>query len=504
MQRTVIKFLTSFVLAISLFASFASQTSEHKKTADNNKKTIIEVRDKLFKLDNQGKAVNAFDIVIIKPDGTQSKEGYFGVKGEMFDVLVVNKSAEPTTIHWHGLIVPNDQDGVPNVTQTLIQPGESRPYRYKLLQSGTYWMHSHYSFQEQQQLSAPLIIYEPDDKKNVAQDVIMFMTDFTYQDPKAIFKKLRNTKMPNMQNGMSMKGTADYNDVSYDAYLTNKRTLVNPEIHNVTSGKKVRLRLINGSASTNFEINLGKLNGTLIAVDGEAIKPIAGYKFPIGIGNRLDILLDIPKQSGAFPILGQAEGTNMQTGLILATTKVDIPKLSSTASQTMGRVAYYQLEKKLKSVKPLAKKKVDVSLNYVLQGTMNGYQWTLNGESWPNITPKVINKGDRVEMVFSNKNTMSHPMHFHGHVFQVTEIDGVPIENGALRDTILVQPNTTVKVQFDANNPGIWLNHCHNLYHLAAGMVTTVEYQGYPKPFFYVETIDKAKNSIKQSNYKIS
>lgn len=133
-------------------------------------------------------------------------------------------------------------------------------------------------------------------------------------------------------------------------------------------------------------------------------------------------------------------------------------------------------------------------MHYVLDGQMNGYIWTMNKQSWPDVTPKVIHFGDRVEMIYENQSSMSHPMHFHGHVFQVTEIDGQPLD-GAMRDTLLVQPHSTVKVQFDALNPGIWANHCHNLYHLNAGMFTTFEYQHYPKPDFYLKTIGQIKKS---------
>lgn len=122
---------------------------------------------------------------------------------------------------------------------------------------------------------------------------------------------------------------------------------------------------------------------------------------------------------------------------------------------------------------------------------MAGYVWTINKQSWPKITPSLINYGDRIEMIFINKNSMSHPMHLHGHVFQVTEIDGQAIKDGAKRDTVLVQPNTTVKVQFNADNPGVWVMHCHNLYHLAAGMLTTLQYQGYSLPTFYLNVLEQ-------------
>jgi len=116
---------------------------------------------------------------------------------------------------------------------------------------------------------------------------------------------------------------------------------------------------------------------------------------------------------------------------------------------------------------------------------MKNYIWKINNEVWPRIKPLTITKGDRVEMVFRNDTNMAHPMHFHGHVFQVSEIDGKALANGPLRDTILVLPHSTKKIIFDANNPGIWMLHCHVLYHMKAGMMTTTNYVGYPEPKYY-------------------
>ena len=110
---------------------------------------------------------------------------------------------------------------------------------------------------------------------------------------------------------------------------------------------------------------------------------------------------------------------------------------------------------------------------------MEKYIWLINGKAWPNNAPLVIKKGERVELHFINKTAMSHPMHLHGHVFQIKNINGIPFE-GTMRDTILVLPYSTVKVHFDADNPGIWPLHCHNLYHQYAGMMTTLNYEGYP------------------------
>lgn len=112
---------------------------------------------------------------------------------------------------------------------------------------------------------------------------------------------------------------------------------------------------------------------------------------------------------------------------------------------------------------------------------MARYVWTLNGQAWPEVTPIIIEKGQRVSLTFVNETTMSHPMHLHGHVFEVTNIDGQSFQ-GAVRDTVLVSPGSELTIEFDANNPGVWPLHCHLLYHMEAGMFTVVRYKGFVQP----------------------
>ncbi len=483
------------VLMMSINQSVFPQTT-------NEKPTLITVTEDDFQVDGKGKKAKNFKLTFTHPDGSQDEKGYFAKKGDMFNVVVENKTTVPITIHWHGLIVPSSQDGVPFVSQLLIQPGKSKHFYYRLLQSGTYWMHSHQKFQEQMQLSAPLILYDEQDSYQNSQEVIMFLEDFSYTPPEKIFTALKNQKMDMSKT----KSSGDINDVNYDAFLTNKKTFAAPDVITVNASNPVRLRIINASSSTNFRIDTGLLNAKLIAVDGQPVQPMEGKEFPIGTANRLDLIVQLPPQGGSFPIKALAEGTKMQTGLILTTDKAKVPKLSSATQTPMGRVAYYELEKKLKSQEGLPKKKIDKKIHFVLNGTMSGYVWTMNGEAWPNVNPSVVNFGDRVEITYENKTGMSHPMHFHGHLFQVTEINGQPIKDGAVRDTVLVQPNTTVKVQFDALNPGVWVTHCHNLYHMNAGMLTTIQYQHYPKPDFYLNYIGKgqAKKTFPRITIKTS
>ncbi|NNM58238.1 MAG: multicopper oxidase family protein [Legionellales bacterium] len=424
---------------------------------------------------------------ISQPDGTW---GYEGVKGQYFNVIVKNQTNVPTVIHWHGLVMPNSQDGVPE-TQPLIQPGKEYAYHFKLKQAGTFWMHSHSDLQLQRYLSAPLIIRDPNDQTKT-HDVIMMLADFSPKSAETIFKELKegmdmpmsmaemnNDSMKSMSSDTkSMAAKPDLNDVNYAALLTNYRTLKNPEIVRVKPGEKVRLRIINGASATNFFVNSGVLKAELIAADGEDIHPISGQVFQIGEGQRIDLIVTIPDTKKAiYPILAQGEGTKMQTGIILATTDATtIPHYSETAPQAAGALSYSQ-EWKLKAMHPLPQKPIDETLTVNLEGNMAKYEWKINNQMWPNITPLLVHANHRVEMIINNQTEMAHPIHLHGHVFEVTEIDGKPVQDGAMRDTVLVMPHSTVKVQFDTDNPGMWMLHCHMLYHQAAGMMTMMDYE---------------------------
>lgn len=431
---------------------------------------LIELTIAPAQIEVQGKKAEILSVT--QSNGT---EGVQFSENDFFDVRLKNNLEVPSSIHWHGLILPNDQDGVAFITQYPIYPGQEYTYRFPLVQSGTYWMHSHLGLQEQRQLSAPLIITSDKDKQIADQEVVLLLSDFSFRSPGEIYASLRRP----MQMEMG-KNKPDLVEVDYDALLTNLHTLENPQVVAVQPGSKVRLRIIAGSSATNFFINTGALSATAIAVDGHPIQPLSKPQFELAVAQRIDLLVTIPKDGGAFPILAQGEGTDKQTGLILAIPNAQIPKFSAKADKLAGGLTNQQ-EADLRAVPPLPAKKVDRTLTLDLGGDMANYVWTLNGQAWPEVTPLVVAKGERVELIFTNKTTMSHPMHLHGHVFQVTKIDGRPVQ-GAIRDTVLVMPNSTIAVQFDADNPGVWPLHCHILYHLEAGMFTVLRYNDFQQP----------------------
>ncbi len=454
-------------------AAFASQT-------------ILDVNYKDIMVD--GKPVKM--MTIEQPNGVW---GFTGYKGEIFNVIVKNNLSESTSIHWHGLELPNNQDGVDYVTQAPISAHSEMKYQFILNRAGTFWMHSHFGLQEQNGLEAPLVVLAADDDKY--QQVPIMFQDFTHKKPEEVFKELSGGNMPDMHmghGGMDMSnmdmshdmggmdngdknehdGGSDLNDVKYDAYLTNYHSSDNPQITQVKAGSTVRLRFIDGAAASNFWINLGKLQGKIIAIDAESITPYLGNKFQIAMGQRVDVLVNIPKDGGTFPIVGQVEGLKSQTGIVLTTdTKLKKFTISNEAKLVSGALDYTQ-EYKLHS--SYVEKPNGKNITMILDGNMMTYKWTINGEAWPKITPLKFKLGEVVNLTFDNKSMMAHPMHLHGHSFKIIAINGKPV-NGALRDTVLVLPHSQVTVQFTADHLGKWMLHCHTAYHMAGGMMTYVE-----------------------------
>jgi FtsP/CotA-like multicopper oxidase with cupredoxin domain len=409
-----------------------------------------------------------------------------------FDVFLENKLPVPTAIHWHGLHPPNREDGVPGLTQAPIQPGGSHRYYFPLKPSGTHWMHSHLGLQEAFLLAAPLIVHGKDDQPQDEQEVILFLGDFSFTPPPEIYAKLRkpasgmsmgnsmgSDSKPGGKSSMAMD-KPDVNDVNYDAYLANDRTLMDPEVVAVEKNGKIRLRIINGSSGTNYFVSLGGLKGELIATDGMPVEPVAGSLFPLAIAQRIDVHLQLPNE-GAFPILAFREGAREQTGIILATRGASVRKLPLKNTKPAG-LLNLDLEKSLLPLNPPSAKPVDQTFDLRLGGNMARYEWTINGIAFDTAAPGTqkplvrVRQGQRVSLNFINETPMAHPMHLHGHSFQVTSINGASM-NGALRDTILVPGKSNVTVTFDADNPGTWYVHCHVLWHLAAGMATLVQYQ---------------------------
>jgi FtsP/CotA-like multicopper oxidase with cupredoxin domain len=503
-------------LSTAAIATGARAQSVTQTGGSSGPVTVLKLQRRTIEV--KGKAASVYGIR--QPDGT---DGLVTAVGKTFRVRVENGIEAPSLIHWHGLTPPWQQDGVPGISGPPIPPGGSADYDFPLRFGGTFWMHSHQGLQEQLLMAAPLIIR---DGRDVAdrQEIVLMLTDFSFTPPEEIFAGLKKgagmgamAAMGGASSGSSMAGmnmggstgtgsgssmattggamnmgassttggtmagtmgggaAPDLNDVKYDAFLANDRTLADPEVVKVEPGGRVLLRIINSSSMSNYHIDLGQLEGELSAVDGFPVAPVPGRRFPIAVAQRLEIRLAVPPGAGAHPVLAVLEGDRKQTGIVLQAGGAQVARIPDMAAAATPALTL-ALESSLRASNPLAPRKADRTHVINLTGDMASYVWSLNGVAWtPAVPPLPIAKGERVELVLVNKTPMPHPMHLHGHEYQVVEIDGQRFP-GAVRDTVLMPPGKRVVVAFDANNPGLWAFHCHLLYHLDAGMFTTFKY----------------------------
>ena len=446
-------------------------------------------------------AVNGKPARVFSLTGPNGTPGITLSPGEPFHVDLVNQAGTSTLVHWHGQLPPWRQDGFPWPQTPPIPAGDTQSYDYAPI-PGTYWMHSHQGMQEQNLMTAPLIVRSAEDMRADRQEVVLMLHDFSFQTPDELLARLTKSNgnqsaMPksgmdkamnmgsgsmgamnmgtmdamNMASGMSI----DLNDVDYDAFLANDRTFADPEVIRTEPGGRIRLRLINAASSTQFWIDLGALTGTVVAVDGHPVRPLRRIRLPLAMAQRFDVLIDLPG-NGSYPIVAQVEGKRARTGIVLAASGAPVSRLAAEAEENAPPVDL-SLERRLEATTPLAPRAPDVTHRVILAGAMAPYAWSLNGEYWPNVNPLMVAAGQRVAIEMLNHSMMAHPMHLHGHAFQVVAINDTPLA-GAVRDTVLVPPMGSVTIAFDADNPGRWAFHCHNLYHMMTGMMTEVRYPG--------------------------
>jgi len=406
-------------------------------------------------------------------------------KGDQFRVLVENRLDRPTTLHWHGLVVPTLEDGVPGISQAPIAPGDAVYYAFPLLQSGTYWYHSHVGLQEQQGLGGPLIIEDPDEPHAYDEDIGVVLNDVIDIPVEDVIPQIRAGKlMVSVTDPYNMAdGTPFRIDVPYVGYMLNGRTPDAPWTRALKPGSRARLRLINASGSSFFRVAIDGLRLTVIAADGERVQPVTVDDLVIGTAQRYDVLVTLPG-SGSHTLHAAALGDSQQAIGVLHTTDA-APVANRQRPRFAGRtLRVTDLRAPSPTTLPAGPRR---SFDVVLGGQMQKYLWTMNGHVWPEAfaafggdrpeeTWYDIQPGDVVRFNMVNRTPMAHPMHLHGHVFRVLP-DGIEHPDAAVRDTVVVGPRGSVSIEFLANNPGKWFFHCHNLWHLAVGMAQAVRYR---------------------------
>lgn len=441
--------------------------------------------DYVLSIDRHGMAPFGTSIQTLLVGGTWPGPAIRYRRGDQFRVLVENRLDDPTSIHWHGLIVPVLEDGVPVVSQAPIPPGAAFFYSFPLLQAGTYWYHSHFGLQEQQGLAGPLIIDDPEEAHDYDEDLLVFLSDVVDRPVGDVIPAIRaGTLEVDVDDPYRLPDGSPFpTDVPYGGYLLNGKPPAAPWTQALRPGSRTRLRLINGSGSTYFRIAVDGVPLEVIARDGEAVVPVTVDDLVLGTAERADVILSLP-ESGSYALRAAALGDDKQALGVLHTSDVG-PKVADRRATFSGRtLRLTDLRAPSSTALPDAPRQ---TFEVKLSGDMKAYRWLMNGNAWPEpFAARAgedakeswyrVRPGDGVRFDLINETPMAHPMHLHGHVFRVLA-DGQRSDDAPIMDTVTVWPNSRLSIEFVANNPGQWFFHCHNIWHLAVGMAQAVRYE---------------------------
>jgi len=413
-----------------------------------------------------------------------------------------------TSIHWHGIALRNDADGVPPVTQAAVRAGANFTYRFVADAPGTYFFHPHVGVQLDRGLYAPLIVEDPREPLAYDEEWVVVLDDWldgVTGTPDEVFAELgkgmggmtmgNDSSSPSGHgmdgmDGMDMNGGmsgspgkfmlmnarspllgGDAGDVRYPYHLVNGRVPADPAVFRGKPGNRVRLRLINAGGDTAYRVALGGHKLTITHTDGFPVRHQQVDALLIGMGERYDVLVTL--DDGVFPLVALAEGKNATGMAVVRTGSGSTPPAGVRPAELDGMLVPASRLGAADDVR-LVPKRTDRVHRVELTGDMMRYDWAINGRRFdmddPAAHPITVEQGQRVRLDFVNTTTMWHPMHLHGHTYQLGA-------GGPRKDTTVVLPKQTVSVFFDADNPGQWMLHCHNAYHGEAGMMALVAYQ---------------------------
>jgi FtsP/CotA-like multicopper oxidase with cupredoxin domain len=262
----------------------------------------------------------------------------------------------------------------------------------------------------------------------------------------------------------------DAGDIAYPYYLINGRIPGAPTTFNAKPGQRIRIRFINTGSDTTFRVALAGHSMTVTHTDGYPVVPTVVDALLIGMAERYDVV--VTAADGVFPLVALAEGKNDLARALLSTGTGTPPDPGFRPTELTKRVGTIEM---FTATTPINLGRPDPNLNLpvVLGGNMMQYSWTINGEPYSKTNPLHVKQGQRPTITFDNPTMMYHPIHLHGHTFQLLKADGGP---GARKDTVIVLPNQTIVAVLVADNPGTWVMHCHNTYHQFAGMMTRLDY----------------------------
>jgi FtsP/CotA-like multicopper oxidase with cupredoxin domain len=394
--------------------------------------------------------------------------------GDLLRVELTNQLPTDTSIHWHGLALRNDMDGVPGLTQDPIRAGAPFTYEFTTPDPGTYFFHPHTGVQLDRGLYGVLVVDDPAEPGDYDREWIVVLDDWidgTGQTPDDVLAGL--VSMSGMGHGDMMGETMHSSllggagDVDYPLYLINGRTPQAPTTLTGKPGQRARIRIVNAGSDTAFRVALGGHRLTVTHSDGFPVDPVTCDAVVIGMGERFDVVVDLG--DGVFPLVAAAEGKT-GSGMALVRTGAGAPPPARVVAPELSGRLLLATDLTAADRVRLAFRPIDRRLDVVLAGGMMSYRWTINGARFPDTEPLEIAQGERVRLRLRNTSMMFHPMHLHGHTFGVAD-------DGARKDTVIVRPRQSVDVDVEADNPGQWALHCHNIYHAESGMMTVLSYR---------------------------
>ncbi len=406
-------------------------------------------------------------------------------QGERVKIVVENKLPEPTTVHWHGIRVPNDMDGVPGLTQKPIAPGSRFVYEFDLPDAGTYWYHPHSrSYEQVARGLYGAFIVEERAPITVDRDVTWVLSDFrlnqdaTQRDD---FDSLFDlTHGGRLGNAVAVNGRYTPKDGTFD----------------VRSGERIRLRLINAASARIFELKFGGHAPRVIALDGQAVAPHAPEKdiLVLAPGMRADLVIDCMQQPGTRHALIDENNPRRSVTLIEMVYSGERPLRDSPSPAPVALapnpIPEPDLERAQRHEILFEGGAMGMLREAVVEGRRvpiqklvreHGMAWTVNGiavQEHSHDAMLTFERGKSYVLAMKNETMWPHPIHLHGHFFRVLTRDGRPTRHREWVDTVLMQPREAVEVAFVADNPGDWMFHCHVLHHQKGGMMAVFRVKG--------------------------
>lgn len=404
-------------------------------------------------------------------------------QGDRLRVAVTNALAEETTVHWHGVRVPNAMDGVPHMPRPPLAPGETFVYEFDALDAGTFWYHPHMRSHEQvgRGLYGALIVEEREPIR-VDRDVTWMLGDWRLTKDAAISSDFGNPM-----------------DLSHNGRIGNTVTINGQVLDEVSvrAGERVRLRLVNAANARIFGLRFQGHRPMVVAIDGHPVEPHepADGRVVLAPAMRIDLVLDMTGHPGdrasvvddfyrglAFRLVDLAYGAErlrerpLDTAIRLPANPVLEPEISGAIRHEVvlgggmtGIMAGAMVDGKMTDIRTMMRSGMAWAINGVAASGPDGHG---GGHVMDPIF--TLERGRTCVIAMVNETAWHHPMHLHGHTFRVLSRNGQPTRFKEWQDTVLLAPRERVEIAFVADNPGDWMFHCHVLEHQVAGMMSTI------------------------------